>query len=50
MTVRFIPTIKRFVEGASNVVFPASGHSRELRRTKDFMNQDLTGSDRLYSR
>jgi hypothetical protein len=50
MTVRFVPTIKRFIEGASNVVFPASGDPHELRRAKDFMNQDLTGSDRLYSR
>lgn len=50
MTVRFLPAMKRFVEGASSVVFPASGYSREVRRPRDFMNQDLTGSDRLYSR
>lgn len=49
MTVRFFPTIKRFIEGASNVVFPASGTPRDIPRTKDFMNQDLTGSS-LYSR
>ena len=50
MTVRFLPTIKRFFEGASSVVFPASGTQREVRRAKDFMNEDLTGSSGLYGR
>ncbi len=50
MTVRFLPTIKRFLEGASSVVFPASGTRREARPAKDFMNQDLTGSSGIYGR
>ena len=50
MTVRVLPTIKRFFEGTANVVFAASGDSREDRRAKDFMNQDLTGSARFFGR
>ena len=50
MTVRVLPTIKRFFEGTANVVFAPSGASRDHRRTKDFMNQDLTGSARFYAR
>jgi hypothetical protein len=49
MTVRVLPTIKRFFEGTANVVFAPSGSERE-RRTKDFMNEDLTGSARFYAR
>ena len=50
MSFRVLPTIKRFFEGTASVVFPPSGDSRERRRTKDFMNQDLTGSARFYAR
>ena len=50
MTVRVLPTIKRFLEGTANVVFAPSGSTREHRRGKDFMNEDLTGSARFYAR
>jgi hypothetical protein len=50
MSVRVLPTIKRFFEGTASVVFAPSGAPREQRRTKDFMNQDLTGSARFYAR
>jgi len=50
MTLRVLPTIKRFFEGTANVVFAPSGAARELRRVKDFMNADLTGSARFYGR
>jgi hypothetical protein len=50
MSVRVLPTIKRFFEGTASVVFSPSGAAREERRTKDFMNQDLTGSARFYGR
>lgn len=50
MTVRVLPTIKRFLEGTANVVFAPSGDARGHRRAKDFMNQDLTGGARFYGR
>ena len=50
MTVRVLPTIKRFFEGTANVVFTPSGDAHENRRTKDFMSHDLTGSARFYAR
>ena len=50
MTVRVLPTIKRFFEGTSNVIFAPSGSTRDHLRAKDFMNQDLTGSARFYGR
>lgn len=50
MSVRVLPTIKRFFEGTASVVFPPSGDSHERRSTNDFMNQDLTGSARFYAR
>jgi len=50
MTVRVLPTIKRFFEGTANVVFAPSGDAREHRYSKDFMTQDLTGSARFYGR
>ncbi len=50
MTVRVLPTIKRFFEGTANVVFAPSGYSRDPQGAKDFMNQDLTGSARFYAR
>lgn len=50
MTVRLLPTIKRFLEGTANAVFSPSGDTREQRRAKDFMNEDLTGSARFYGR
>ena len=50
MTVRVLPTIKRFFEGTANVVFAPSGGSHDHRSPKDFMNQDLTGSARFYAR
>jgi hypothetical protein len=50
MSVRVLPTIKRFIEGTANVVFAPSDASRDQRRAKDFMNQDLTGSARFYAR
>jgi len=50
MTVRVLPTIKRFLEGTASVVFAPSGATREHRLPKDFMNQDLTGSARFYGR
>lgn len=37
MTVRALPTIKRFLEGTANVVFAPSGDARGHRRAKDFM-------------
>ena len=49
MTVPVLPTIKRFFEGTANVVFAPSGAERE-RRSRDFMNEDLTGSARFYAR
>ena len=50
MTVRVLPTIKRFFEGTANVVFAPSGSAREHRHTRDFMSEDLTGSARFYAR
>ena len=50
MTVRVLPTIKRFFEGTANAVFAPSGTAREHRRSLDFMNEDLTGSARFYPR
>ena len=50
MTVRVLPTIKRFFEGTANVVFSPDAGSHSQRRAKDFMNQDLTGSARFYGR
>jgi hypothetical protein len=50
MTVRLLPTIKRFFEGTANAVFAPSGESRERRQARDFMNEDLTGSARFYAR
>jgi hypothetical protein len=50
MSVRVLPTIKRFFEGTANVVFAPSGDAREQRRAKDFMSHDLTGSARFYGR
>ena len=50
MTVRVLPTIKRFFEGTANVVFAPSGEARGQRQFKDFMTQDLTGSARFYGR
>jgi len=50
MTVRVLPTIKRFVEGTGNLIFAPSGSARDHQRAKDFMNQDLTGSARFYAR
>jgi hypothetical protein len=50
MSVRVLPTIKRFIEGTANVVFAPSGASHDQQRAKDFMNQDLTGSARFYAR
>ncbi len=49
MSVPVLPTIKRFFEGTANAVFSPSGSNRE-RRTRDFMNEDLTGSARFYPR
>jgi hypothetical protein len=49
MSVPVLPTIKRFFEGTANAMFPPSGSNRE-RRTRDFMNEDLTGSARFYPR
>ena len=48
MSVRVLPTIKRFFEGTANVVFAPSGGEHDQRGTKDFMSQDLTGSARFY--
>ena len=50
MTVRVLPTIKRFFEGTANMVFSPAADSRSQRHAKDFMNQDLTGSARFYGR
>jgi len=50
MSVRVLPTIKRFFEGTANVVFSPSGAERDQRGPKDFMSQDLTGSARFYAR
>jgi hypothetical protein len=50
MTVRVLPTIKRFIEGTANVVFAPSCDARAHRRGADFMHQDLTGSARFYAR
>ena len=50
MTVRVLPTIKRFFEGTANVVFSPESEASGERRAKDFMNQDLTGSARFYAR
>jgi hypothetical protein len=50
MSVRVLPTIKRFFEGTASVMSPPSGDSHRRRTTKDFMNQDLTGSARFYAR
>ena len=49
MTVQFLPTIKRFIEGTASVVFAPEPDSRQ-RRAKNFMVQDLTGSARFYGR
>ena len=50
MTVRVLPTIKRFFEGSANVVFAPASDPSARRRAKDFMIQDLTGSARFYGR
>ena len=50
MTVRVLPTIKRFFEGTTNVIFAPSGGARGHLRVKDFMSQDLTGSAWFYGR
>ena len=50
MTVRVLPTIKRFLEGTADMVFAPSGDAHGDRRARDFMNQDLTGSARFYAR
>ena len=50
MTVRVLPTIKRFFEGTANAVFSPSGAAREHKHSLDFMNEDLTGSARFYAR
>lgn len=50
MTVQVLPTLKRFFEGAANVVFAPATDSRSHRRAKDFMNQDLTSGARFYGR
>ena len=50
MTVRVLPAIKRFIEGAANVVFAPDVDPQVHRRTSDFMTNDLTGSARFYGR
>jgi len=50
MTVRVLPTIKRFFEGTANMVFAPSGDARARRGAMDFMDRDLTGSARFYAR
>jgi hypothetical protein len=48
MTVRVLPSLKRFIEGTF-AVRGASASAHGQRRAKDFMSQDLTGSARRYT-
>ena len=50
MTVKFLPTIKRFFEGTASVIASTSGDPRGHVRRNDFMTHDLTGSARFYAR
>ncbi len=49
MTVRVLPTLKRFIEGKADALVNASGSARTRLRAKDFMYQDLTGSARRFT-
>jgi hypothetical protein len=49
MSIRALPTIKRFFQSTAGVLSAAAG-STDLRRHQDFMIHDLTSSGRFFGR
>jgi len=50
MTIRALPSIKRFFHSTADVMFSSTNRSSSLRRSQDFMIHDATSSGRFYGR
>jgi hypothetical protein len=50
MTIRALPTIKRFFQSTTDAIFGSSSNSSSLRRGHDFMIHDATSVGRFYGR
>jgi hypothetical protein len=50
MSVRALPSIKRFLQSTAGAMFTSSSKSSDLRRAQDFMIHDFTSSGRFFGR